>query len=196
MHERHGIIKEKRTVAVLPVLKIFEYPFLEIVRSVQGEFIMSHVVYVTVGVTFGIGTHRGRGKFLVHLQLVETPVVKAELLRQFPRTSELPFSYHGRIVTGSLGEMCESMLVRIHVSESDIVLVAELAGHHLHPARTAERQRVHVFVNYSFFRHSVQVRSPVSTPVNIQTLGAEIVGKDKHYVRVLPRVRRTARKTP
>ena len=175
VYQRGGIVEQEGFASFGLPVDVFEGVTLEIVRRIVAEFVMA--VVIDVGECVAVRRPLS-GQLLVDLQLGEAPFVESEFADHFARPSELPFSHHGRRVSGLSGQMGERVVVVVHVSEIDIVAVVVDARHQLHARRGAERCRVHVFVADGPFGQRIEVRSVVTgASVASETFGSHVVGQ-------------------
>ena len=62
-------------------------------------------------------------------------LIEACLGQHRTAASELPFPAYRGVVTSFLGQLCEGVLILIHVAEGHVIAVVVKAGHNLHPGR-------------------------------------------------------------
>ena len=136
------VIQHERLSFLNLAVYVVEGIILHGIRAVWTIVVsLAVVVVVAVGETVGLVNIT---TFLVEFHLSKERLVETELRNHLARASHLPFAYDCRRVSCLLGHVSKCSLIVIHISETHVVLIIVHSGHHLHAARTAQRQRVHI----------------------------------------------------
>ena len=184
VHQRLCKIEHERLSFLNLAVNVIECIVLHRIRTIW-TVVISLAVVVVVAVCETVCLMDVTA-FLVEFHLSQEGLVETELRNHLTGASHLPFSYDCSRIPGFLRNMGECPFVIIHISEADVVLIVVHSGHHLHSARTAQRQRVHVGIQDTACCKRIYMRRLVlRTSVTSEAFSSDVVCKKEHDVRLL-----------